>query len=143
MIVTYPACFFKDDEGYSVFFPDLPGCQTCADLLDEAFEMAMDALALYLDTLREEGHEVPPPTPLERVDPYETARALELEEPFEKSLAANVTVDLEEYARLYFGGAGCVRCKLPHELIDRAFDAELDFSEILREALEAKLSDVR
>ena len=141
MIVTYPACFFKEDEGYSVFFPDLPGCQTCAYSLDEALEMAMDALALYLDTLREEGREVPPPTPLERVDPDETARALELEEPFEKTLAANVTIDLDEYLRLY-GDTGFVRCKLPHELIDRAFDAELDFSEILREALEAKLSSV-
>ena len=44
----YPAIFTEEDEGYSVRFPDLDGCFTEGDTLDEAYEMAFDAIGLYL-----------------------------------------------------------------------------------------------
>lgn len=45
----YPAIFHKDEQGYWVEFPDLPGCNTQGETLEEAFKMAKEALALYLD----------------------------------------------------------------------------------------------
>ena len=36
MLVMYPACFFKEESGYSVVFPDLDFLSTCGDTLDEA-----------------------------------------------------------------------------------------------------------
>ena len=44
----YPAIFTEEDIGYSVRFPDLDGCFTEGDTLDEAYEMAFDAIGLYL-----------------------------------------------------------------------------------------------
>ena len=58
----YPAVFHKEDDGrYSVEFPDL-GCATCGETLEEAFQMAKEALALWLDDC-----EPVLPTPLEEV----------------------------------------------------------------------------
>ena len=47
--VSYPAVFHKENVGYWVEFPDLPGCFTQGDTLEESFRMAIDALVLYLD----------------------------------------------------------------------------------------------
>ena len=44
----YPAIFHKEDNGYWVEFPNLEGCQTQGDTFEEAYNMATDALGLYL-----------------------------------------------------------------------------------------------
>ena len=50
MEIKYRALISYDpeDSGYNVEFPDLPGCFTCGDSLDEAKMMAKDALNCYL-----------------------------------------------------------------------------------------------
>ena len=45
----------QDEGGYHVYAPDLPGLHTQGDSLDEATENATEALALYVDGLRDEG----------------------------------------------------------------------------------------
>ena len=45
----YPSKFHKEDNCYWVEFPDLPGCFTQGETLEEAFRMAKEALALWLD----------------------------------------------------------------------------------------------
>ena len=45
---AYPAIFTKEENGYSVAFPDIDGCFTCGDTLPDAMEMAEDALCLML-----------------------------------------------------------------------------------------------
>jgi toxin-antitoxin system, antitoxin component, hicB family len=54
---TYTAVLHPEVEagGYSVSFPDLPGCYTQGDTLEEALAMAGDALGIYLYTLKEDG----------------------------------------------------------------------------------------
>lgn len=47
--ITYPAVLVPDDGGYYVYFPDLPGCFTQCDTIEEAKMMAAEALHLYLD----------------------------------------------------------------------------------------------
>lgn len=39
----------ENDGGYSVEFPDVPGCITQGDTMDEALAMAKDALELVLE----------------------------------------------------------------------------------------------
>ena len=47
--LIYPACFYPCEEGgYTVTFPDLPGCVTEGDTLTEAVDMAIDAAAGWL-----------------------------------------------------------------------------------------------
>ena len=48
MLSIYPACFFKEDNGYSVIFPDLNYLATQGDTLEDAVAMAVDCLAGYL-----------------------------------------------------------------------------------------------
>ena len=50
MLSIYPACFFKEDNGYSVIFPDLNYLATQGDTLEDAVAMAVDCLAGYLYT---------------------------------------------------------------------------------------------
>ena len=38
----YYAIFEKDEDGYSISFPDLPGCLTCAKDIEEALKMSKD-----------------------------------------------------------------------------------------------------
>ena len=45
----YPAIFTEEQDGYSVTFPDFEGCFSDGDTLEEAYEMAIDALGLYLE----------------------------------------------------------------------------------------------
>jgi len=48
----YCAVFKKAEEGgYTVTFPDLPGCITEGDTLEESYKNAKEALGLYLDGL--------------------------------------------------------------------------------------------
>ncbi len=42
--------FIKEENGYSVIFPDLNDLATCVNTLDEALAMAVDCLAAYAKT---------------------------------------------------------------------------------------------
>jgi predicted RNase H-like HicB family nuclease len=46
----------QDEGGYHVYAPDLPGLHTQGDSLDEAIAHAEEALELYVEGLREQGH---------------------------------------------------------------------------------------
>jgi predicted RNase H-like HicB family nuclease len=60
-----------DDGSYSAYVPDLPGCTTSADTIDEIRRSIKDAVDSYLDSLRE--HNEPIPTPSSVVDTVEAA----------------------------------------------------------------------
>ncbi|MBI5971129.1 MAG: type II toxin-antitoxin system HicB family antitoxin [Deltaproteobacteria bacterium] len=44
----------KDENGYYAYCPDLEGCQTQGDDLDEVMANMKEAIGLYIDTLSEE-----------------------------------------------------------------------------------------
>jgi predicted RNase H-like HicB family nuclease len=44
-----------------VWFPDLPGCFSAGDDLDQALRNAPEAIALYAESLAEDGRALPPP----------------------------------------------------------------------------------
>ncbi|MEA5571567.1 type II toxin-antitoxin system HicB family antitoxin [Calothrix sp. UHCC 0171] len=43
----------KDEDGYYAYCPELPGCQTQGDSLEEVRENIQEAVELYLETLSE------------------------------------------------------------------------------------------
>ncbi|MDF0521739.1 type II toxin-antitoxin system HicB family antitoxin [Bradyrhizobium yuanmingense] len=55
------------DEAVGVWFPDLPGCISGGDDVDEALENAPEALALYAQELIEDGRQLPPPRTLDQL----------------------------------------------------------------------------
>jgi predicted RNase H-like HicB family nuclease len=58
----YPAIIEPAKGGFSVYFPDLPGCTSGGDSLDEAADNAIRALALHLAGLIEDKEAIPPPS---------------------------------------------------------------------------------
>ncbi|NJL65247.1 MAG: type II toxin-antitoxin system HicB family antitoxin [Methylacidiphilales bacterium] len=43
----------KDEDGYYAYSPELPGCQSQGDTLEEVRENIQEAIELYLETLSE------------------------------------------------------------------------------------------
>lgn len=66
---NYTAFVIKDDDSYTVTFPDLPGCITFADTVDGAYANARDLLPVFLETMRDNAMEIPLPTPFETIEP--------------------------------------------------------------------------
>jgi predicted RNase H-like HicB family nuclease len=48
----------EPEGGYTVIVPTLPGCITYGNSIDEAKEMAKEAIEGYLDLLNEQGEEI-------------------------------------------------------------------------------------
>jgi predicted RNase H-like HicB family nuclease len=68
MAVDYVAIIHKDpDSDFGVSFPDFPGCVTTGRTLDEAREMAREALAGHIAVMREGGDPIPGPSPPDAV----------------------------------------------------------------------------
>jgi predicted RNase H-like HicB family nuclease len=67
-MANYIALIRKDpDSDYSVNFPDFPGCITAGSTVDEAKDMAAEALALHIKGMVEDGDAVPKPSDLEAI----------------------------------------------------------------------------
>jgi predicted RNase H-like HicB family nuclease len=64
----YIGVIHKDAKSdYGVSFPDFPGAVTAASSLDEAIEMAAEALALHVEGMLAEGEAIPEPSSLDQV----------------------------------------------------------------------------
>ncbi len=48
-----------EEGGFWVEVPALPGCYSQGETVDEALRNVMEAIALYLDVLRDEGRDAP------------------------------------------------------------------------------------
>lgn len=65
----FPAIFEPGEvKGYNITFPDLPGCITEGNTIDEALQMAKEALELHLYGLEVDGDKIPVPTPPDKVN---------------------------------------------------------------------------
>lgn len=58
-VEVYPE---PDGSGYTAAIPDLPGCITCADTMDELAEMIQDAKHTWIECSLEDGLPVPEPS---------------------------------------------------------------------------------
>lgn len=137
MLSAYPACFIKEDAGYSVIFPDLNSLSTCGHTLDESFNMAVDCLAGYLYWLQKDGELAPAASPIEKINV--TALAKELEVSPDNAFVNIVTVDVAEYAKVHFEKSVKKTLTIPAWLNERALAMNINFSQVLQEALQNKI----
>ena len=64
--MKFPIVIHKDPESsYGVMVPDLPGCFSGGDTLDEALEMAHEAVICHVGGLLDHGEHIPKQRPLE------------------------------------------------------------------------------
>lgn len=67
-MVNFIAVIHKDkDSEYGVSFPDFPGCITAGRTIDEAKDMAQEALQFHFDGMVEDGEQIPEPSGLEAI----------------------------------------------------------------------------
>lgn len=50
------------ENNYAAYVPDLPGCVTTGETLDEVRAMMREAIEFHLDGMREDGDPIPEPS---------------------------------------------------------------------------------
>lgn len=87
---VYAAVFTKEENGqYSVVFNDVKGCYTCGNNLEDAIEMAEDALALVLYEYEKKEKEIPKATDIFEI------------KTIENEFVAYIACDAMEYRKMY------------------------------------------
>jgi predicted RNase H-like HicB family nuclease len=66
-MIHYPVVIEPGSEttAWGVIVPDLPGCFSAGDTLDEALAAAQEAAAAWIDSTLDGGGAIPPPSPLQ------------------------------------------------------------------------------
>lgn len=126
---VYPAIFTPEEKGFSVFFPDLEGCYTCGDDLNDAIVMAEDVLAYVLYDYEREKKAIPMPTPRHEI-PLDS----------DKDFINDIACDTMEYAKMHNNKAVKKTLTIPEWLNEEATALGVNFSQVLQEALLAKMN---
>ena len=124
----YPAIFHKAEEGgFWITFPDLPECITEGDDMEEAYNMAVDALGLTLTDRIKSKAEHPQASDSENI-----------EKP-EDGVIVVVQFDKAEYDRRHNSRAVKKTLTIPEWLNEEALAMNINFSQVLQEALMEKV----
>lgn len=132
-IYRYWAVFHQADDGISVSFPDLPGCLTFGLTEDEAYKMAIEALELHLYGLERDGDDIPSPSTMATL-----ISQLKQNEGLVE-IQANMLAARESIANY----AVKKNLTIPQWLNEEALRHNLNFSQILQEALKERLGVTR
>ena len=130
MKYVYTAIFNLEpdtEDTYNVHFPDLPGCSTFGTGVNEAITQAEDVLSLFLYDKEEEKTEIPPATP-----PHEIKAT-------GKDFTTSISVDTDNYRRYFENKAVKKTLTIPTWLNQRAIDANINFSQVLQQAIKDEL----
>lgn len=139
MLSMYPACFYKEDDGYSVIFPDLNYLATQGNSFEDAMEMAVECLASYLYIAQRDGEDVPAPSSLVNIDPVAVAKELDPDLPVGEAIVNLVSVDVAEYAKKHFEKSVKKTLSIPAWLNEAAVAQGVNFSQVLQRALKEQL----
>ena len=71
MKLIYPAVFHEDSDGVWAEFPDLQGCQSYGETIQEVLDGAREALEGYCVTLLEEKRKLPAASDIKTIKPGE------------------------------------------------------------------------
>lgn len=124
----YPALFHKAEEGgFWVSFPDIPECLTQGEDMAQAYEMAVEALGLALTCREDEKQPIPPVS-----DPTEII-------PDSDSFLVVIEFDMLAYKKRTSSRAVKKTLSIPEWLNEAAIAMDLNFSQILQEALISKI----
>ncbi|MGR3219971.1 MAG: type II toxin-antitoxin system HicB family antitoxin [Candidatus Anammoxibacter sp.] len=98
-MANYIGVISKNKHGeYCVSFPDFPGCITAGDNIEEAKQMAIEALNFHVKGMLEDGEKIPVPSHLQHItsDPeYRECLAfirIEVREAKPKTVRVNITI---------------------------------------------------
>ncbi len=125
----YPAIFHVAEEGgFWITFPDLPECMTQGDNMQEAYEMAVDALGLALVSREQEKLEIPTASELSNISVGKDEYCVIIE------------FDMLAYKKRTNSKAVKKTLSIPEWLNEAAIAAGVNFSQVLQEALMQKIN---
>ncbi len=90
MIITYPAVFKNNGEGYDVSFPDFDECNAFGTNPAKAIESAKKMLGAYASAIIESGNPLPMSTDLDEIEVPEDGYATYVEVNLKKFLTPTV-----------------------------------------------------
>lgn len=124
----YPAIFHLAEEGgFWITFPDLPECMSQGDDIQEAYEMAVEALGLALTSREQEKEEIPTPSEIKHIqtNPNEYCVIVEF--------------DMLAYKKRTNSKSVKKTLSIPEWLNEEAISLGINFSQVLQEALIHKI----
>ena len=126
MKLTYPACFYPDEEkegAYAVVVPDLPGCVSGGDTLAEAILMGTDAASGWVLDELEDGNSLPLASRLSSIVPDAGG------------FVNMLVLDMDSYAEKYGEKAIRKNLTIPAWLNTFAEKNHINFSQVLQDSL--------
>lgn len=125
----YPALFHKAEEGgFWISFPDIPECLTDGDNMEQAYQMAVDALGLALTDMEDNHIAFPKPSPAHQIKIDDDAIIVVIE------------FDMLAYKKRTNSRAVKKTLTIPEWLNTEAMKLGINFSQVLQEALMSKIS---
>ncbi len=125
MTKVYPAIIHKEESGFWIEFPDLKGCYTEGNTLEDLFVNAEEALGGYLAVKLEAGEELPMVSKLEDIKCTS------------ETLSTYISTDVNKYHRDTKAVKRMI--SLPAWLAKEADSRKLSLSKITKEALLKKI----
>ena len=122
----YPTVFHKEDDGFWVSFPDFPECFTEGDDMQQAYEMAIDALGLAITSRQKEKEEIPAPSDINEIKT-------------ENGFIVVLEFDMLAYLKKNNSKAVKKTLTIPEWLNEATSAMGLNFSQVLQEALMQKV----
>jgi len=125
----YPALFHQAEEGgFWISFPDFPECLTQGENMEEAYEMAVDALGLCITDFVKAQKVLP-----------SASKPCDIEAS-EGSVLMVVEFDMAAYKRKHNSRAVKKTLSIPEWLNEEANAMGINFSQVLQEALMNKIA---
>lgn len=126
----YPALFRIAEEGsFMVSFPDIPECLAQGDDVTQAYEMAVNALGLALISYEKQQRSLPVSSDPRAIVPQQDAFLVVIE------------FDMFAYKKRTNSRAIKKTLSIPQWMNEAAIAMELNFSQVLQEALLAKIQE--
>ncbi len=127
-VYYYAAIFHKEENGYSVWVNDIPGCNSQGNSFTEAVSNIKDAIGLYYEEYKSENKDLPLSSEIANIklEPNETAVLIEF--------------DVLKYIKRYNNRAVKKTLSIPSWLNVIAEEHNINFSSVLQTALKEKLN---
>lgn len=105
MKLSYPVCIYPNETelGYTAIVPDLLGCVTCGDTIQDVFEMAVDAASGWILTELEDGNPAPKATDIQKMHADE----------YPDGFVSMLFLDMDVYAEKHGEKAVRKNCTIP------------------------------
>lgn len=123
---SYPVVLIPEEKGFTVFIPDF-NINTQGDDLTEAIEMARDAIGIMGIDMEDDGKVIP------------AASAVKDIKHDDDEIVSLVDVDFSEYRRKNDMRTVKKNCTIPAWLCFEAEKRGINFSRVLKEALEIQI----